>query len=84
MSTLIMAVAGPVADKVFEPALREGGALVPLFGKLVGVGPGAGMALMIVVGGLGGIVAGLGGYLFRTVRDAEAILPDYDQKTPEP
>jgi DHA3 family macrolide efflux protein-like MFS transporter len=71
-------VAGPLADFVFEPALREGGSLVPVFGDLVGTGPGAGMGLMFVVTGLLAALAGVAGYVIPVVRDAEKILPDYD------
>jgi hypothetical protein len=78
LSTLSLLVAGPMADHVFEPAMRAGGKLVPVFGGLTGTGPGAGMGLMFLLGGLGGVLAGLGGYLVRVVRDSEAILPDYD------
>ncbi|HNS52153.1 MAG TPA: MFS transporter [Anaerolineae bacterium] len=78
LSTLAMLLAGPLADNVLEPAMRAGGSLTPLFGGLVGTGPGAGMALLFVLGGLGGAVAGVGGYIFPQIRDAETILADYD------
>jgi DHA3 family macrolide efflux protein-like MFS transporter len=78
---LAMLMAGPLADHVFEPAMRGEGVLVPLFGRVVGSGPGAGMALMIVFSGLLGFIAGLAGYLFRPVRDAGTLLPDHDEKT---
>jgi MFS family permease len=71
-------LAGPLADRVFEPAMAPGGSLVPTFGWLVGHGTGAGMALMLVITGLLAALAGLGGYLFTAVRDAEDILPDHD------
>jgi MFS family permease len=67
---------GLLADNVFEPALQPGGALVPLFGPLVGTGSGAGMGLLLVAcGGLCALVAGVG-YLVRPVREIETILPD--------
>jgi DHA3 family macrolide efflux protein-like MFS transporter len=58
--------------------MAEGGSLVPVFGWLVGTGTGAGMALLFVVTGLLAALAGLGGYLFSMVRNAEDILPDHD------
>lgn len=75
-----MLITGPLADYVFEPAMMPNGALADAFAWLVGTGPGAGMGLMLVVSGLLGTLAGLGGYAFRAVRDAEDILPDHDAK----
>jgi MFS family permease len=45
-------VVGPLADRVFEPLLQPGGALAPTGGALLGVGPGRGIALLIVLLGL--------------------------------
>lgn len=76
-----MLLAGTLADRVFEPAMRPDGSLAGVFGGLVGVGSGAGMALMFVIAGVLGIIVGLGGYAFKAVRNAEIILPDHDVKT---
>jgi MFS family permease len=76
LSTL---VAGPLADKVFEPAMQAGGSLAAPFGAIFGTSPGAGMSLIIAGCGLIITVIGLGGYGVRAVRDAETILPDHDQ-----
>ena len=70
-------VAGPLADGVFEPAMAAGGALTESFGGLVGVGPGAGMSLILVFSGLLAAVVSLGGYLAPIVRNAEDLLPDH-------
>jgi MFS family permease len=79
-----MLLAGPLADHLFEPAMRSGGSLAPVFGGLVGTGVGAGMSLMFVIAGVLGAVAGLGGYAFSAVRDAEDILPDHDPLLTQP
>lgn len=71
-------VAGPLADKVFEPAMQPGGSLVPLFSRIVGSGHGAGMAILFIAGGLGAAIVGLSGYAIRVVRHAETLLPDFD------
>src|SRR3972149_6020562 len=56
---LAMAIGGPLAAFVFEPAMQPGAGLAAIFGWLVGVGPGAGIGLMLVGFGIGGAVAGL-------------------------
>jgi hypothetical protein len=73
-----MLAAGPLADRVFEPAMMQGGSLISTFGGLVGSGAGAGMSLMFVLAGFFGMLVGFGGYAFQKVRNAEDILPDYD------
>jgi hypothetical protein len=72
-----MLISGPLADRVFEPAMASGGSWASVFGELVGVGPGAGMALMFVIAGGLGMLVGLGGYAFPAIRNAEDILPDH-------
>ena len=73
-----LAITGPLADWVFEPAMMPGGSLAPTFGWLVGTGPGAGMALVFVLMGLLGTLPGLVGYAFDAVRNIEDIIPDHD------
>ena len=72
-------IGGPLADRVFEPAMQTDGALAPVFGGLVGTGDGAGLALMMLVFGALGLLVGAGGYLSRSVRNAEDILPDHEE-----
>ncbi len=71
-------IAGPLADMLFEPAMQPGGALVGVFGGLVGSGAGSGMALMMMLAGSLGAAVSLSGYLIPTIGDAETILPDHD------
>ncbi len=78
-SPLAALVAGPLADRVMEPAMRSDGVLSPIFGPILGTGPGAGMALIMILCGLGTIAVGLGGYAVRAVREVETILPDHDE-----
>ncbi len=79
-----MLLAGPLADRVFEPAMMPGGALAPVFGGLVGTGPGAGMGLMLVIFGILGALVGLSGYAFNAIRNAEDLLPDHSAEAPKP
>jgi hypothetical protein len=78
VSPISYALAGPLADQLLEPAMADGGRLVPLFGWLVGSGTGSGMALLFVLGGLLAALTGLCGYLFPAVREAEDVLADHD------
>ncbi len=71
-------IAGPLADNLFSPAMMPGGTWAGSLGWLVGVGPGAGMALIFVICGVLTILIGLYPYSIRVVRDAEIILPDHD------
>ncbi|MBN1285757.1 MAG: MFS transporter [Anaerolineae bacterium] len=61
-------LAGPLADRLFGPAMMPGGALASVFGSLVGTGPGAGMGLMFLCTSLIGTTVCLGGYLIPAVR----------------
>lgn len=70
-------LAGPLADRVFEPAMAVGGSLSDVFGWLVGTGPGAGMGLMFACTSILGTAMSLSGYLFRSVRNVEMDLPDH-------
>lgn len=69
---------GPLADRVFGPAMMSTGTLAPVFGWLTGTGNGAGISLMFVVFGLLGTAVGLAGYLIPSVRDVERLIPDHD------
>jgi len=72
-------IAGTLADYVLEPAMRTSSGLSSTFGWLVPPGAGAGMGLLIFFSCLGGILAGLVGYLIHPIREAEDLLPDHDQ-----
>jgi MFS family permease len=72
---------GPLADRVFGPAMLTSGSLAPVFGWLTGSGKGAGISLMFVLFGLAGAVAGMIGYLIPTVRNVERLIADHDAPT---
>ena len=76
-----MPLAGWLADSVFGPAMMPNGPLAG-FKWLVGIGPGAGMALIFVLAGLGGMLVVLSSYAFRSVRHVEDLQPDYDGQPP--
>lgn len=77
-------IAGPLADTIFEPAMRPGGPFVPLFGWLFGVGNGAGIAALFGLSAVTMTIIGLGGYAFKSLRTVEQIVPDHDAIPPVP
>jgi MFS family permease len=75
-----MAVAGPLADQVFEPALVStehwlGKLLDPIFPT----GPGAGMSLIILMSGILVMGVGFGAYRNRQIRHVETLIPDHSE-----
>ena len=83
VTPLAMLIAGPLSDKILEPAMQDPqSALAQATGWFMGTGPGRGMALLFVIGGLLAALVGLCGYMFRVLRDADALLPDFDTLPP--
>jgi MFS family permease len=76
MMPLGFILAGPLADKVFEPLMKKGGILAGRIGWLIGVGPGRGMGLMIMLVGAFLTLWGILGYRYRPLRFMEDELPD--------
>ncbi|HLE38968.1 MAG TPA: MFS transporter [Acidimicrobiia bacterium] len=77
ISPIAILASGPLADRVFEPLMAEGGALAGSVGSVIGVGPGRGVGLMFIVTGLLTALLGVVGYLAPRVRNIETELPDY-------
>jgi hypothetical protein len=71
-------IAGPLSDRFFEPALAVNGALAPVFGGLVGTGPGAGMSLLILLAAIIGMIVPAISYAIPVFRNVEDIIPDND------
>lgn len=70
------ATAGPLADRVFGPLLLPGGAFAASVGRLIGTGPGRGVALMFMLFGVLTLLSVAVVYAFRPVRNVETELPD--------
>jgi uncharacterized membrane protein YebE (DUF533 family) len=69
-------MAGPLAERVFEPLLAPGGALAGSVGTVLGTGKGRGIALMfIVIGGLMALTA-LAAWVVPSIRHVERDVPD--------
>ena len=71
LSPLGYLLAGPLADKVFTPAMAPGGWMAPVFGPLIGTGSGAGIAFMFLCTAILGATMSLSGYFFSAVRNVE-------------
>ncbi len=76
---LAMLVAGPLADRVFEPLMMSEAGLASIFSALLGTGAGVGMALMLLIAGLASAVIAVLAYLSPAVRNVESILPDHKE-----
>jgi len=68
-------VSGILADRVFNPLLETGGRLAPSIGKIIGTGPGRGIAFIFILSGIciavvSGIASGL-----KPLRAMEAKKP---------
>jgi DHA3 family macrolide efflux protein-like MFS transporter len=69
--------AGPLADRVFEPLMREGGGLAgTALGDLMGTGSGRGIGLIYVLSGVLVILISLLAYLNPSIRRLEEQVPD--------
>lgn len=77
-------IAGPLADRVFEPMLMPGGSLAGSIGRTIGTGPGRGIALLFIVLGILEIVTAIAGYLHPRLRHLEDELPDVVTASAEP
>lgn len=70
-------LSGPLADRVFEPLMKENGALAGTFiARLIGIGTGRGVGLMFVCSGLVLLAVSLLAYTNRHIRLVESELPD--------
>lgn len=69
-------LSGQLAERIFEPAMMTGGSMVNLFGRLVGVGSGRGIALMFVLSSICYVFISSIILLNPRIRRVEAELPD--------
>lgn len=78
MSTQPLAylLAGPLADRVFEPLMATNGALANTIGQIIGVGAGRGIALLYTILGILTMLLTVAVYHYPRVRFVEDELPD--------
>jgi MFS family permease len=82
-SPLAYLLAGPLADKVFEPLLAHGGSLAGSIGQVVGSGPGRSIGLLFLLMGVTKIAVTLVGFAQPRIRLVEDELPDVVTAAPE-
>ena len=73
---LAFLLAGPLAERVFEPLLAANGPLVASVGGIIGTGAGRGIGLLFILMGVAKIVVSLSAYLSPSIRYVEDGLPD--------
>jgi DHA3 family macrolide efflux protein-like MFS transporter len=75
-SPIAYAISGPLAEYVFQPLLVAGGPLAGTVGLAVGVGPGRGIGLLLMVIGMLPVAAAIWGMLHPRIRGIEREIPD--------
>jgi hypothetical protein len=73
---LAYVVAGPLADRVFEPLMAANGLLAGSIGQIIGVGPGRGIGLLFIVMEVVVMVVTVAAYRYPRLRLVEDELPD--------
>lgn len=81
VSAIAIFIAGPLAERVFEPAMSPGGKLVSLLGGIFSSGSGAGMAVLYVITAISLLLVGCGGFAYRELQELEPIKPNRDNHT---
>ena len=73
---LAMLVAGPLAEKIFEPWLAPGGLLADTVGRWIGAGPSRGIGFLLIVLGALTLLGVVTATRSKALVHVEAILPD--------
>ena len=73
---LAYSIAGPLAEQVFIPLLVANGPLSESVGRIIGVGPEYGIALLFVIMGTLTTITAIAGYCYPRLRFIEEELPD--------
>lgn len=77
---LSMALAGPLADEVFEPMFSSGESwIVRVLSPVFGSGSGVGMSVIIAISGILALGVGLGAFKNRQILHLEKLIPDHSE-----
>ncbi|MEG4166571.1 MULTISPECIES: MFS transporter [unclassified Microcoleus] len=69
-------VAGPLADRIFEPLMAVNGLLAGSIGQIIGTGTGRGIGLLFAISGAMVMLVTVAGYQYPRLRLLEDELPD--------
>ncbi len=69
-------LAGPLADRLFEPLMAKNGSLASSIGQIIGVGPGRGIGLLFTILGILIVLLTFAAYYYPRLRFVEDELPD--------
>jgi MFS transporter, DHA3 family, macrolide efflux protein len=75
LSPIAYITAGPLVEKIFDPAVQNGGVAQGIT-KFIGTGDGRGIGLLFILLGVGWIVTSLVVFLNPRVRGLESEIPD--------
>lgn len=73
---LAYVMAGPLADRIFEPLMAADGLLAGSVGQIIGVGPGRGIGLLFITMEIIAILVTVAAYRYPRLRFVERELPD--------
>jgi MFS transporter, DHA3 family, macrolide efflux protein len=71
VSAIAFLIAGPLADRVFEPAIQASSYFADLFRPITGTESGAGIALLYLLTSIGLVLVGFGGYVSPHLQTVE-------------
>ncbi len=86
MGPIAFLLAGPLAERLFEPWLADGGALAGTVGDVLGTGPGRGVGLIFVLLGIATLAVVAAGFAYPPLRNVDVEVPDAipDEQVPAP
>jgi len=73
VGAIALALAGPLTDYLFIPAMQSDGILAPLLGNFLGTGKEGGIALLYVMTSVGLLIVGLIGMLLPFLHQVESL-----------
>ncbi len=79
-TSLAMAAAGPLADRMFQPAMAESAHRLPRFpGPVSGTDSGSWMSVLIFLSGILVLCIGMSAYRVKMIKEVETRIPDHEE-----